>query len=163
MLRFILHPNRNDQCRISISIHPMLRFILQSRSSLQPCDWFQYIPCYGLSSTTNLIHLALPNFNTSHVTVYRYASDWYHPTLPTFQYIPCYGLSFFSVFSRRWYWYFNTSHVTVYQGERRRNPAGYRISIHPMLRFIFLYPNFFVSNMNISIHPMLRFIAELQF
>ena len=120
-----------------------------------------------------------PDFNTSHVTVYHYLQSMH--------------MDFFL--------HFNTSHVTVY-----RNQQGYRkvakqfqyipcyglspvchcwgqdlgISIHPMLRFIYLFQepetskrNFNTSHVTvylfiflvyvrtsaISIHPMLRFIA----
>ena len=53
---------------------------------------FQYIPCYGLST-----------------------SRWKNGTIPNgFQYIPCYGLSLIRKWLSRKRAYFNTSHVTVY-------------------------------------------------
>ena len=96
---------------------------------------FQYISCYCLSGTAVFfidtssisIHLMLLfiavknikdrtyrwNFNTSHVTVYRFrrfrsfVRVW-------FQYISCYCLSFRRAYLSAFGVYFNTSHVTVY-------------------------------------------------
>ena len=75
---------------------------------------FQYISCYCLSDLQIFLLHCLRNFNTSHVTVYRFPPG-------------------FTISVNR---YFNTSHVTVYL-----NPLGiwkrlYLISIHLMLLFI---------------------------
>ena len=61
-----------------------------------------------------LILLHLPNFNTSHVTVYQ-SKD--HPFMQAslFQYISCYCLSNSAMILFLSHNYFNTSHVTVYQ------------------------------------------------
>ena len=74
---------------------------------------FQYISCYCLSWLPRAIRSGVPNFNTSHVTVY--------PGKPvskdgknTFQYISCYCLSHHQLNSALIILNFNTSHVTVY-------------------------------------------------
>ena len=98
---------------------------------------FQYISCYCLSDLQIFLLHCLRNFNTSHVTVYRFPPGFtisvnryfntshvtvYHSGLdfacdfPLFQYISCYCLS--CHLSRLWlqWLHFNTSHVTVYLG-----------------------------------------------
>ena len=97
---------------------------------------FQYISCYCLSYLRHVYsHLSL-NFNTSHVTVYRYHSTsfffatfisihlmllfitWFESIknkLDGFQYISCYCLSYTVECGEPYITYFNTSHVTVYR------------------------------------------------
>ena len=54
---------------------------------------FQYIPCYCLSMIENTKPPGVPDFNTSHVTVYRLL--WRRDRMAVrFQYIPCYCLSY---------------------------------------------------------------------
>ena len=76
------------------------------------------------------------DFNTSHVTVYRRFENMYDITKTNF----------------------NTSHVTVYRYFADIYERVYRISIHPMLRFIWTFALAVRSDNRISIHPMLRFI-----
>ena len=75
---------------------------------------FQYIPCYGLS-TSDIIEN--DNNNTfQYIPCYGLSSKIcnVHVRYTKFQYIPCYGLSWMvGVFSCRIN-NFNTSHVTVY-------------------------------------------------
>ena len=113
MLRFICTGYIQRNACYVISIHPMLRFITIPWKYAKLAERFQYIPCYGLSQTClhlrnhqNIsIHPMLRfittqercrslslNFNTSHVTVYRYSP--FELLVPS----P----------------HFNTSHVTVY-------------------------------------------------
>ena len=61
-----------------------------------------------------LILLHLPNFNTSHVTVYL-NHRVHHNHYLRFQYISCYCLSKTSKAIGGKFWNFNTSHVTVYR------------------------------------------------
>ena len=97
-----------------ISIHLMLLFILLTNCGIAVATQFQYISCYCLSYgilhyylfVSISIHLMLlfiiiantsscifVDFNTSHVTVYPFASvGLLNQTL--FQYISCYCLSF---------------------------------------------------------------------
>ena len=77
------------------------------------------------------------DFNTSHVTVYRFFS-WHISPLKN---------------------YFNTSHVTVYHHAGVGSWFRSQISIHPMLRFIFPALHCIIIARRISIHPMLRFIS----
>ena len=179
----------------------MLLFIL-SGSRFRPTHvWFQYISCYCLSRQPSLnprlnsisIHLMLlfirylelillhlPNFNTSHVTVYL-NHRVHHNHYLRFQYISCYCLSAL-LLAISWYpTDFNTSHVTVYLFcfEGKSNQTV--ISIHLMLLFIFVilynlssYLNFNTSHVTvyrrwwcsvvscrwISIHLMLLFIEK---
>ena len=97
-------------------------------------------------------------FNTSHVTVYLYATQPCHRSVAcisihlmllfildrsesatvssTFQYISCYCLSQpkqMKEFSSK---YFNTSHVTVYRHRQKSWKYRWEISIHLMLLFI---------------------------
>ena len=53
---------------------------------------------------------------------------------------------------------FNTSHVTVYHVKIAREVFGGKISIHPMLLFIWDFFNLQEVTAAISIHPMLLFI-----
>ena len=62
---------RGCQGAVWISIHPMLRFIQYAVLRLQPLESFQYIPCYGLSTSTVTESSGSTYFNTSHVTVYH--------------------------------------------------------------------------------------------
>ena len=136
MLRFILCILRKTLSDFSISIHPMLRFIINQNGCNDPFWSFQYIPCYGLSRAAPPVLIKACNFNTSHVTVYRSVADpqsrqffiSIHPMLrfildtdrysengTKFQYIPCYGLSGRQVKEGEILLDFNTSHVTVYR------------------------------------------------
>ena len=71
MLRFINALKRGRILRKPISIHPMLRFILNDLIYDMAGYLFQYIPCYGLSQKAKQEELKAK----------------------IFQYIPCYGLS----------------------------------------------------------------------
>ena len=75
-----------------ISIHPMLRFILNCDILINSSFSFQYIPCYGLSTLARILSKRENDFNTSHVTVYRNT-----------MYTAAVNVN-----------HFNTSHVTVY-------------------------------------------------
>ena len=75
-----------------ISIHPMLRFIINVAERVKEQELFQYIPCYGLSA---------PSVKNSILN-------------QVFQYIPCYGLSDEIRPIQYFQGHFNTSHVTVY-------------------------------------------------
>ena len=97
MLLFILSAcNATYKC-FFISIHLMLLFIVPSPNFPSPSPKFQYISCYCLSQHCSQFPVNSPNFNTSHVTVYRFPPG-------------------FTISVNR---YFNTSHVTVYL-----NPLG---------------------------------------
>ena len=99
------------------------------------CFIFQYISCYCLSSAVMYGSWSVFNFNTSHVTVYRFCfvpaaavRDNFNTSHVTvyqsgeskdsrrnaFQYISCYCLSICGSFRSGSFQYFNTSHVTVY-------------------------------------------------
>ena len=94
MLLFILSAcNATYKC-FFISIHLMLLFIVPSPNFPSPSPKFQYISCYCLSQHCSQFPVNSPNFNTSHVTVYRFPPG-------------------FTISVNR---YFNTSHVTVYRG-----------------------------------------------
>ena len=108
-------PGGNGHSKI-ISIHPMLRFIHYNMLFQMQLKPFQYIPCYGLSIFIKYFIIMCLEF----------------------QYIPCYGLSsIISVLISSGI-DFNTSHVTVYQKRETNNRKENKISIHPMLRFIFV-------------------------
>ena len=122
---------------ISISIHPMLRFIRSGRRATRAAALFQYIPCYGLSNRSVKRIQIIPYFNTSHVTVYQKK---------------LHGNTFHRV-------NFNTSHVTVYRYFADIYERVYRISIHPMLRFIIsatdgtlFFKNFNTSHVTVYLH-----------
>ena len=149
--------NRNECKVFEISIHLMLLFIHHRWSYLIHWIQFQYISCYCLSSSVKSSGIffnsfqyiscyclsvffthktpASPYFNTSHVTVYRFASRSSKDCSFSFQYISCYCLSIFVSFFlhsivisihlmllfirldkpiRKIQYHFNTSHVTVY-------------------------------------------------
>ena len=92
MLLFILSAcNATYKC-FFISIHLMLLFIVPSPNFPSPSPKFQYISCYCLSQHCSQFPVNSPNFNTSHVTVYRIGT---HPKAKgcKFQYISCYCLS----------------------------------------------------------------------
>ena len=118
-----------------ISIHPMLRFIKANGFSEKQNNPFQYIPCYGLSTSRNGLHWIQCYFNTSHVTVYLNNVSGHilqnlisiHPML-----------RFIAKVSEdiNIDVHFNTSHVTVYRNIDRTAMEWSNISIHPMLRFI---------------------------
>ena len=78
------------------------------------CFIFQYISCYCLSSAVMYGSWSVFNFNTSHVTVYRFC------------FVPAAAVRD----------NFNTSHVTVYQCWLGCFCCICRISIHLMLLFI---------------------------
>ena len=85
---------RDAQRLICISIHPMLRFILET-------SWLWWDPdCISIHPMLRFIVLMIRlkfisnwNFNTSHVTVYQDGEDGSKIVTSEFQYIPCYGLS----------------------------------------------------------------------
>ena len=114
MLRFIIFGIMCTENDISISIHPMLRFI----SSI----FLLWLGLWFIS-----IHPML-RFIEREVRV--------PDMLIVFQYIPCYGLSKQMVFLKSKITHFNTSHVTVYQQAEMACIESNAISIHPMLRFI---------------------------
>ena len=98
---------------------------------------FQYIPCYGLSALGAGLREPPLYFNTSHVTVYR------RQPLNRFRPVR----------------HFNTSHVTVYRYFADIYERVYRISIHPMLRFIIsatdgtlFFKNFNTSHVTVYLH-----------
>ena len=64
------------------------KFCLQSYQ----CTLFQYISCYCLSCWHFSNAINCFDFNTSHVTVYRYPNT-FHVVHTSFQYISCYCLS----------------------------------------------------------------------
>ena len=138
---------------------------------------FQYISCYCLSYLRHVYsHLSL-NFNTSHVTVYRYHStSFFFATfisihlmllfikeqkaeeiyLKLFQYISCYCLSHFLLLVQMQLFNFNTSHVTVYLDSNHVLNCPSNISIHLMLLFIVcqnrswqVYPDFNTSHVTV--------------
>ena len=122
---------------------------------------FQYISCYCLSDLQIFLLHCLRNFNTSHVTVYRFPPGFtisvnrYFNTSHVTVYL-CLGSD-----RKRNIRYFNTSHVTVYQRFGRPFRSRYLISIHLMLLFIF-FSAFTAKFKNaISIHLMLLFIATV--
>ena len=99
--------------QLHISIHLMLLFISAIFNHPQFFVKFQYISCYCLSIRNGKKEQNSYNFNTSHVTVYRYVT--YHKNgIKTFQYISCYCLSWTTITTIFYYINFNTSHVTVY-------------------------------------------------
>ena len=143
---------------LRISIHPMLRFIFSSEIATLQNQIFQYIQCYG-SSVFCLVETR---------------------DFSQFQYIQCYGSSNGLAIGVMLLVYFNTSNVTVHHMSRLDGSCFFLISIHPMLRFIWMekfltmtWSDFNTSNVTvhrraetaedrfseISIHPMLRFIA----
>ena len=75
-----------------VSIHLMLLFIDKEKEIGYIVKMFQYISCYSLSTHTITIGGSGTCFNTSHVTLYRYAGHG-HVTAAEFQYISCYSLS----------------------------------------------------------------------
>ena len=101
-------------CTIIISIHLMLRFIIYpdgekvnisefqyiscyglselNQNTYEEIKEFQYISCYGLSNMDPWMLFQYCDFNTSHVTVYRFRPSTTCDSLRNF----------------------NTSHVTVY-------------------------------------------------
>ena len=74
---------------------------------------FQYISCYCLSYLRHVYsHLSL-NFNTSHVTVYRYHStSFFFATFISIHLMLLFIL--YQNYFQTKLFYFNTSHVTVY-------------------------------------------------
>ena len=114
MLRFITYSPNTSTMTAHISIHLMLRFISYLCTDNDLSGSFQYISCYGLSYRLDVNESAETDFNTSHVTVYRLASNA----------IPLVVVDF------------NTSHVTVYHKQNDRGMLIGKISIHLMLRFI---------------------------
>ena len=141
MLRFIPLGYSGRQTYILISIHLMLRFIWRSpQSAFEAEHYFNtshvkvYRPEKHLRSTTRRY------FNTSHVKVYRLLLLLIQQVLQ----------------------YFNTSHVKVYLAKSSDSASLIFISIHLMLRFIFLACFVQVLGGQISIHLMLRFIRSLR-
>ena len=114
----------------------MLRFIRIVESVPEVLVPFQYISCYGLS--LNAMALAKKR--------------------NIFQYISCYGLSGPRNPELEENQNFNTSHVTVYRDSQTQKYSWEIISIHLMLRFIYVtFPDRKLC-VPISIHLMLRFI-----
>ena len=77
----------------------------------------------------------LDRFNTSHVTLYRYAIN-HEPLHLEFQYISCYSLSFVGSMAASFIPSFNTSHVTLYPAALGIQAVPGYVSIHLMLLFI---------------------------
>ena len=119
----------------TISIYLMLLFISLPQTKRLIRDVFQYISCYCLSKKQIAISAKEMDFNTSHVTVYRYGKRcpaivfddfntshvtvyrrmFHFPNISiVFQYISCYCLSVSRLPRQRFICHFNTSHVTVY-------------------------------------------------
>ena len=92
-----------------------------------------HVTVYLHSNVSSFV--SIPNFNTSHVTVYR-GFLCLHASV--FQYISCYGLSPYALIISSSGAHFNTSHVTVYRVVSGAIPGYKDISIHLMLRFIWL-------------------------
>ena len=118
MLLFILLNRSDVKGNLSVSIHPMLLFIKETNKN-EVYGWlFQYIPCYSLSTVQWNMQLVLLRFNTSHVTLYLCRdSRW-----------KC----------KNW------------------------VSIHPMLLFIYSHCSWHAHEHGVSIHPMLLFISGLE-
>ena len=116
MLLFIVVSTDTGHLQFPISIHLMLLFIFVCNIRKWIVYKFQYISCYCLSVIVISTQRYLRNFNTSHVTVYRFHN------------------------SRKSYnlHYFNTSHVTVYLHFLSSDIDVRFISIHLMLLFIVL-------------------------
>ena len=135
MLRFITA--RNDSVIITaiISIHLMLRFILDAGFRLG--DVVSYFNTSHVTVYQSL-HLASRllnwNFNTSHVTVYQWVLPLRNGT--TFQYISCYGLSRKN--SKLPPPIIKFQYIPCYGLSQCQGWCNTRvqISIHPMLRFI---------------------------
>ena len=132
--------------------------------------------------------IRFPNFNTSHVTVYR--NSWYRPTHERiFQYISCYCLSLpFLCICRILFqfqyiscyclsstvspllvpqFYFNTSHVTVYHKYHFACYSIFYISIHLMLLFIkgitvFGQINIYFNTSHVTVYHVAIFVHTIQ-
>ena len=96
---------------------------------------FQYISCYCLSLSRFTSESCSANFNTSHVTVYRYAWTYRHICKRISIHLM---LLFITTTNQKGKVFrdFNTSHVTVYHMLRNPDNAHQCISIHLMLLFI---------------------------
>ena len=129
----------------------MLRFIWFWKLQVGMISLFQYIPCYGLSGTSFAM---VADSDISIHPMLRFIKYRYLFLLPTywFQYIPCYGLSITMKWKNGRLLNFNTSHVTVYLRRIIGIEVRKRISIHPMLRFIyiFIFTDFFRQHFNTS-------------
>ena len=136
MLRFIYVANTASDKHTAISIHPMLRFISIFHCVRQFIRIFQYIPCYGLS--TSAFKQVQAGASFQYIPCYGLSTSFVSQKifLVRFQYIPCYGLS----------------------DSCTGSGAVSGISIHPMLRFIRHFTMYPLILNQISIHPMLRFI-----
>ena len=110
-----LERNQVIMTKLWISIHLMLLFIDMVAGRFFHSSIFQYISCYCLSLRTDLLQNLHPNFNTSHVTVYRSLVIFRHQNELHF------NTSHVTVYSKLLrhslllYPHFNTSHVTVYR------------------------------------------------
>ena len=124
-----------------ISIHLMLRFIPLGYSGRQTYILISiHLMLRFIWRSPQSAFEAEHYFNTSHVKVYRPEKHLRSTT-------------------RR---YFNTSHVKVYLAKSSDSASLIFISIHLMLRFIFLACFVQVLGGQISIHLMLRFIRSLR-
>ena len=80
MLKFISCPLQFPPPLSCISIHLMLKFIVNAIQSVQDKYQFQYISCWSLSKLSCPFGRLVNNFNTSHVEVYpsvSHTSDFF--------------------------------------------------------------------------------------
>ena len=161
MLRFILVFTGVWTRDSIISIHPMLRFIPRDscrKKSVKnfntshvtvyrthPVDIIPHFQHFNTSHVTvyhlkmQLLSLKKGDFNTSHVTVYQIVR-W-----RMLRKIQNFNTSHVTVYRKNetigfiTFVYFNTSHVTVYLRYVFPRFQSYLISIHPMLRFIWMH------------------------
>ena len=92
MLLFIMLMELVNHALLLVSIHLMLLFIGKGCSNFSCLYTFQYISCYSLSRTQYATLASICRFNTSHVTLYLYATPL-GIVIVAFQYISCYSLS----------------------------------------------------------------------
>ena len=107
--------NAVASARMSDSFQYISCYCLSELREYQPTEQFefQYISCYCLSSPAFSIFFPIPDFNTSHVTVYPVLSlIWTSHTVISIHLMLLFiGIPAILDNSER---YFNTSHVTVY-------------------------------------------------
>ena len=114
----------------------MLRFIFSENVGLAGAVVFQYISCYGLSTTISKSRATFYHISIHLMLRFIFQekrNSWCQPDISIhlmlrfiaeaeemvkkgelFQYISCYGLSNFQLSTRQNLQNFNTSHVTVY-------------------------------------------------
>ena len=115
MLRFILLPLNNSSQKYLISIHPMLRFIIRKQ---------RFLPFKSVISIHPMLRFINPirskksaEFKFQYIPCYGLSTFEIEieTTQRRFQYIPCYGLSETPDYKFQELQNFNTSHVTVYR------------------------------------------------